>query len=156
LGGATRVSDLMRVDRLDDGCRRLVRDLVIDLGVDLGLGNDRHKGFSVSAAGTTRVTVHEGFVTDFSSVPGLARALYRFDAVDLAGCCHDLAYSVGVERGVADRVWQIVATSGTRKVGRVRGWLGWLGLRVGGLWAYRGQARRRAAHSAADLQDELS
>lgn len=137
-GTARRVSDLLRVDRLDNGKRRLVRDLVIDLGEDVGLGDDRYRGFSLSSEpnGGTRVTVHAGFETDFSSVPAFARALYRFDSVDLAGCCHDLAYRVQVPRPVADRVWEIVATSGTRRVGRVRGFLGWAGLRLGGRWAY--------------------
>lgn len=133
---AQRVSDLLRVDRLDDGRRRLVRPLVIDLGVDLGLGEGDFAGFELEA-GATRVTVPTGFITDFSSVPAGARWLYRFDAVDLAGCCHDLAYRVGVPRDVADRVWKIIATSGRRRVGRVRGWLGWMGLRVGGGFAYR-------------------
>ena len=129
---ARRVSDLLRVDRLDDGNRRLVRDLVIDLGVTLDIPDDEYPGFTRSQAGTTVVTVPEKFVTDFSSIPGFARILYRFDAVDLAGCCHDLAYRLGVPRPIADKIWVIVATSGRRRVGRVRGWLGWLGLRLGG------------------------
>jgi hypothetical protein len=134
---ARRVSDLLRVDRLDDGRRRLVRDLVIDLGAALDLPDDAYSGFTRSRAGTTVVTVPEKFVTDFSSIPGFARFLYRFDAVDLAGCCHDLAYRVGVPRDVADEIWRIVATSGRRRVGNVRGWLGWAGLRVGAGLSYR-------------------
>lgn len=134
---ARRVSEFLRVDRLDNGQRKLVRDLVIDLGVTLDLGRDDYEGFTRSQAGTTVVTVPEGFETDFSSIPFFARALYRFDSVDLAGCCHDRAYRVGVPRQAADRVWEIIATSGRRRVGKVRGWLGWLGLRVGGGFAYR-------------------
>jgi len=134
---ARRVSDLLRVDRLDDGRRRLVRDLVIDLGVTLEIGDDEYPAFTRSQAGTTVVTVPEGFITDFSSIPPFARAFYRFDSVDLAGCCHDLAYRVGVPRPLADRIWEIVATSGRRRVGRVRGWLGWLGLRAGGWVGYK-------------------
>jgi hypothetical protein len=134
---ARRVSEVMRVDRLDSGQRRLVRDLVIDLGVTLDIPPDEYEGFTRSQAGTTVVTVPEGFETDFSSVPAFARALYRFDSIDLAGCCHDRAYQVGVPRSAADRVWKIVATSGRRRVGKLRGWLGWLGLRVGGGFAYR-------------------
>ncbi len=134
---ARRISDLLRVDRLDDGKRRLVRDLVIDLGVALEIDHDAHSGFARSTAGTTVVTVPEGFVTDFSSIPCFARVFYRFDAVDLAGCCHDLAYRVGIPREAADRTWQIVATSGRRRVGRLRGWLGHAALRVFGGLAYR-------------------
>jgi len=140
---ARRVSDLLRVDRLDNGQRRLVRDLVIDLGVTLDIPDDKHEGFTRSQAGTTVVTVPEGFETDFSSIPVFARALYRFDSVDLAGCCHDLAYRVGVPRRAADRVWEIVARSGRRRVGKVRGWLGWLGLRVGGGFSYRSKRDSR-------------
>jgi len=134
---ARLVSEPLRVDRLRNGDRRLVRDLAIDLGVDVGLGEDRYPGFSVSDSGTTLVTVPEGFETDFSSIPSWARALYRFDSVDLAGCCHDLAYRVGVPRKAADKIWQIVATSGERRVSRFRGWLGWLGLRIGAGFAYK-------------------
>lgn len=134
---AKRISDLMRVDRLDTGDRRLVRDLVIDLGIDLGLGNADYPCFTMAAEGSsTIVTVPAGFETDFSSIPSLARALYRFDSVDLAGCCHDLAYRVGIPRDVADEIWRIVGTSGTRRVGRIRGRLGWLGLRLFASFAY--------------------
>lgn len=133
---ATRTSPPLRVDRLETGQRQLVRDLVIDLGVDLELGDDEYPGFSVSPTGTTVVTVPRCFVTDFSSIPSAFRSLFRFDSVDLAGCCHDLAYRVGVPRKVADRIWRIVATSGNRRVGRFRGGLGWIGLRIGGGFAY--------------------
>jgi hypothetical protein len=133
---ARRVSDLLRVDRLDTGDRRLVRDLVIDLGVDVGLGTE-YRCFTMSASGaTTIVTVPEGFETDFSSIPALARPLYRFDSVDLAGCCHDLAYRIGIPRDTADRVWRIVATSGDRHVGKTRGWMGWASLRLFASFAY--------------------
>jgi len=83
------------------------------------------------------VTVPRCFETDFSSIPALARPWFRFDAVDLAGCCHDLAYRVRVPRREADKIWQIVATSGNRHVSGPRGWLGWLGLRIGGWAAYK-------------------
>ncbi len=134
---ATRISDVLRVDRLDSGDRRLVRDLVIDLGVDGGLGDGEYPCFTVSADGSrTIITVPAGFETDFSSIPSFARPLYRFDSVDLAGCCHDLAYRVGVPRDVADEIWRIVAMSGDRRVGRIRGRLGWLGLRLFAKFAY--------------------
>ncbi|MDX2378536.1 MAG: DUF1353 domain-containing protein [Acidimicrobiia bacterium] len=132
-----RISPPLRVDRLPTGQRQLVRDLVIDLGVDLEIGDDNYDGFTTSDAPTTVVTVPKCFVTDFSSIPHVARPLFRFDAVDLAGCCHDLAYRVGVPRSTADRIWRIVATSGSRKVGPIRGFLGWLGLRIGAGFAYK-------------------
>ena len=133
----TRTSLPLRVDRLPTGQRQLIRDLVIDLGVNLGLGDDKYQGFSVSDEGNTVVTVPACFVTDFSSIPSVARPFFRFDKVDLAGCCHDLAYRVGVPRGKADQIWRIVATSGTRRVSKVRGFLGWVGLRIGAGFAYK-------------------
>jgi hypothetical protein len=144
---ATRFSGPLQVERLDNGDRKLLRDLVIDLGVDLGLGDGELEGFSVSADGT-RVTVPKGFTTDFSSIPAFARALYRFDSVDLAGCCHDYAYYVGVPRPEADEIWRLVAISGTRRVSRFRGRLGWIALRLGGWPAYRSHAKRRRAREA--------
>ncbi len=52
----------------------------------------------------TSVDVPAGFQTDYSSIPWFARALYRFDTVDLAGVCHDLAYFDGVPRAAADAI----------------------------------------------------
>jgi len=110
---------------------------VIDLGVDVGLGTE-YLCFTMSDSGaTTVVTVPEGFETDYSSIPALARPLYRFDSVDLAGCCHDLAYRVGIPRDTADRIWRIVAGSGDRHVGKTRGWLGWVALRLFAGFAYK-------------------
>ena len=140
---ARLISGSLQVERLDDGKRKLLRDLEIDLGAALGLGNDEYPGFTMSAEGHTIVTVPKDFVTDFSSIPTFARAFFRFDSVDLAGCCHDWAYREGVPRGVADEVWRLVATSGTRRVGKVRGRVGWLALRIGGWVAYHKHEKRR-------------
>jgi hypothetical protein len=90
-----------------------------------------------TSGATTIVTVPEGFETDFSSIPALARPLFRFDSVDLAGCCHDLAYQIGIPRNTADRIWRIVARSGDRHVGNVRGSMGWIALRLFGGFAYK-------------------
>ena len=133
---ATRVSEVLRVDRLETGDRKLVRDLVIDLGIDLGIEEGTHPCFS-KPEDTTIVTVPAEFETDFSSIPPWARILYRFDSVDLAGCCHDLAYQVGVKQSISDEIWRIVAMSGQQRVGRFRARLGWLGLRLGGGCAYK-------------------
>lgn len=117
---------------------------MIDLRVDLILDDEyQAQGLTLSADGHTVITVPRGFVTDFSSIPPFARVLYRFDSVDLAGCCHDRAYYVGVPRDVADEIWRLVAMSGERAVGRWRARLGWLALRLGGWPAYRDHANRR-------------
>jgi hypothetical protein len=140
---ARRLSGPLQVERLDNGRRKLLRDLVIDLGEDLGLGDQKYDGFTLSPDGDTIITVPKDFVTDFSSIPSLARSLYRFDSVDLAGCCHDHSYYVGAPRDVADEIWRIVAMSGAKRVGKVRGRMGWLALRIGGWLAYRRHANRR-------------
>jgi hypothetical protein len=133
---------VLRVDRLSSGERRLVRDLEIDLGTDLGIPAGTYRGFDV-VDGSTRITVPACFVTDFSSIPAFARALYRFSTVDLAGVCHDWAYRMGVDRKLADRCWEIVATSGEARVGAAPGRLGYLALRLGGGRAYRGNRDKR-------------
>ncbi len=142
-----------RTDRLESGRRRIVRPLVIDLGVDLGIGNcfypwvvpshaaladssGRWQDYCLDASPIQIVTVPADFVTDFSSIPAIFRPAYRFDKVDVAGCCHDLAYRIGVPRGPADRIWRVVSTSGHRRVTRPGGAIGWLGLRLGGWYGY--------------------
>ncbi len=145
---AVRLSEPLRVERQDDGRRLLLRDLVIDLHVDLGLGDDRYPGFDRSTAGSTVITVPAGFDTDFSSIPWVARALYRFDSVDLAGTCHDWAYYVGVPQPEADEIWRLVAISGTKRVSGWKGRLGWLALRAFGKFAWDDHAERRAAREA--------
>lgn len=141
---AVRVSGPLRVERLDNGRRRLLRDLSVNLGTDLGLGDGRFEGLTLSDDDTTVITVPEDFDTDFSSIPGFARALYRFDAVDLAGTCHDWAYYVGVPQKEADEIWRLVAISGEKRVAGWKGRLGWLALRVFGSFAYNDHAARRA------------
>jgi hypothetical protein len=141
----------LRVDRLASGERRLVRDLAIDLGADVGIPAGEFQGFDV-VDGSTRITVPSCFVTDFSSIPAFARALYRFSTVDLAGVCHDWAYRMGVDRKRADRCWEIVATSGDASVGAFSGRLGYTALRLGGRWAYQGNRRKREAGDIVDPQ----
>lgn len=141
---AQRISHLLRVDRLDTGERQLVRDLVVDIGQPVSLRGFIHERVQV-VDGKPRVTVPEHFVTDFSSIPAIFRPLFRFSAVDLAGCVHDLAYRIQMPRKPADRMWEIVATSGTTKrnrVSSVRGRLGYWGLRIGGICAYRANATK--------------
>ena len=141
----------LRVDRLPSGQRRLVRDLQIDLGVNLGIPAGQHQGFDL-VGGFTRITVPHCFVTDFSSIPPFARSLYRFSSVDLAGVCHDWAYRMGVDRKQADRCWEIVATSGQASVGTGAGRLGYLALRLGGRSAYRGNRSKRLGGIIFDTQ----
>ena len=57
MGAAKRVSKPLQVERLENGHRMLLRDLVIDLDVDLRLGDGTFEGFSRSAEGTTVVRI---------------------------------------------------------------------------------------------------
>jgi len=140
---AHRLSGPLQVERLNNGDRRLLRDLVIDLGTDLKIDGDKFEDFTQSTNGDTIITVPKGFVTDFSSIPTFARSFYRFDSVDLAGACHDRAYYVGIRKDVADEIWRLVAMSGERRVGKLRARAGWLALRIGGGFAYRSHEKRR-------------
>ncbi len=151
------VGERLNASRLDGGQRILERDLVIDLGEPLDIDHDAYADFHLDEGRFTLITVPRGFVTDFSSVPWWAP--YRFDEVDLAGTCHDLAYRVGVPLGPADRIWWLLARSpgkppgpaprgagarlrawgrrlagrnGLKHVGPVRGFAGWLALRIFG------------------------
>jgi hypothetical protein len=139
--------------RLDDGRRRLQADLVVDLGVRVGelhvwaylVGHHdnattadwRVSPGHAAAPGTTQIRVPAGFETDYSSVPGPAWFVGRFDQHDIAGVVHDALYRWGAPRAAADRVWRIIARSGKRHVNAVQGFLGWAGLRVGGWVAWR-------------------
>lgn len=140
---ATLLSGPLQTERRSDGRRVLLRDLVVALGENLGLGRNIYPGFGIQQHKQmfeTVVTVPKGFDTDYSSIPWFAWAVMgRWDRHDLAGVCHDYAYRMQVPRPRADHIWQIVATSGQRRVGPVRGFVGWLGLRLGGWAAYRSQ-----------------
>ena len=79
---ATKVLDppgSLQTERLSNGNRMLIRDLVVRLDDD------------------TEITVPKGFVTDFSSVPGLARGFLHWSRVDIAGGCSRLPVLVSPE-----------------------------------------------------------
>lgn len=122
---ATRILDPpgpLRIERLPNGKRRLLRQLVVGL-----------------EDGTT-YTVPEGFVTDFSSVPALARPFIRWSKVDVAGVVHDYLYwcrHTDATRRHADAVWRELAGAGRHSLGTVNKWIGWCGLFVGGWWVHR-------------------
>ena len=105
----------LKTKRLMSGRRELLDDLVWDDGI-------------------LRIVVPKGFRTDFSSVPRLALGIMpRWDQTDLAGVVHDYLYKIQYPRQLADAIWRFIQS----RNGRAQAWLGWLGLRVGGWWAYR-------------------
>lgn len=115
----TRISEPLLTVRLQNGKRRLERDLVYLV--------EGHK-----------ITVPKGFATDYSSIPQMFSWLVRFDRVDMAGVVHDWLYqSGGVTRKYADKVWRRIAQVGDHHANPVQAWLGWAGVRLGGWLPWR-------------------
>ncbi len=115
----------LRTERLDNGRRRLLRDLNVELG-----------GHSI--------TVPVGFDTDFSSIPWFGRFVVRWSKVDIAGVVHDWLYAKGpLARREADDLWRLAARSGQYRANRVQAWLCWKALRWFGCCAWRGHWKSR-------------
>lgn len=86
------------------------------------------------------VTVPAGFTTDFASVPRLPISFALFgDVVHKAPVVHDFGYSEGSEnRKTWDRIF--LEALDAEEAGRVRGWLMYWAVRVGG-WRAWGRYR---------------
>ena len=109
----------LATERLPDGRRRLLRQLIVEL-----------KDGSI-------VRVPMGFITDYSSFPWFSRWIVRWSKVDVAGVVHDWLYqNGGVTRALADKIWYEVATSGKTAANTVQGVVSWLGLKLGGWWRW--------------------
>ena len=112
----------LRTERLPNGNRILIRNLVVESGND------------------TEITVPCGFETDFSSIPRCARSFIHWARVDIAGVVHDFLYwcpQADISRNRADDIWREVAGAGEHCANGIQRWLGWAGLRLFGWWAYR-------------------
>lgn len=108
----------LQTERLDNGRRRLLRDLVVEVA-----GKD--------------YTVPAGTETDFSTIPWFGRTLVHWSKVDVAGVVHDWLYQTGcVGRARADTVWRLVALAGEHHANGFQAWVGWAGLRIGGWYAW--------------------
>lgn len=134
---ATRVQHepgALRVERLPDGRRQLVRDLRVDVSRDVD-GNDI-------------VEVPKDFVTDYSSLPWGTRWLVHWSRVDVAGVVHDYLYRCGgtmpdtYSKAQSDRIWRWIALSGDRRAWPYQAWIGWFALRLFGWWAFRKRNER--------------
>ncbi len=113
------VGNMMQTERREDGKRRLLRDLIVEIEGD-------------------RITIPANTVTDFSSIPWYGRILVRWSKVDIAGVVHDWYYQTGfTSRAQADAIWRILAMAGTHHANAIQAWIGWLALRVGGWIAWR-------------------
>jgi hypothetical protein len=120
----------------DTGRRVLAETVGVCLGrhvLDLGqVGGVEHH------TSGTRIYVPQGFEYDGASIPWFAEPVMGArELYEVAGLLHDALYRWQAPRGPSDYVFWLVARSGSRHVGPVRGWLGWAGLRVGGWVAYR-------------------
>jgi len=104
--------------RLSDGRRELLTDMI----------------YIDSAGREWRVPA--GFVTDFSSVPGFARWIARWDRHDLAGVLHDYLYYCVVGRRVADAIYYEACRAGRPRCNVVQAFLLWAGVRLGGWSAW--------------------
>ena len=91
-----------------------------------------------------KITVREGFVTDYSSIPWFGRWIVRWSTVDVAGVVHDYLYREQEERKEADRIWRKIAGSGSVYASFFQRWICWLALRVGGWVAYRKYRAQKA------------
>ncbi|MCH9816714.1 MAG: DUF1353 domain-containing protein [Actinomycetia bacterium] len=121
---AELLSGSLQTERLADGTRKLLRELIVRVGADT-------------------IVVPEGFVTDYSSIPWFGRSLVRWSRVDIAGVVHDFLYQSGqVSRERADEIWRITAMSGEHSANAVQAWLAWAALRVGGSGAWNSYRSR--------------
>lgn len=88
--------------------------------------------------GQDEIIVPAGTRTDFSSIPQLFAWFVRWSKVDVAGVVHDWLYQSGeLPRKDADRVWRVVAQSGIHAANPLQAFLGYIGLRLGGWYAWR-------------------
>lgn len=133
----SRITDQpLRTERLSDGRRRLLGSLEVKVP-------------SIDKDGSPEsITVADGFVTDFSSIPTIFQWVVRWSKVDVAGVVHDWLYAQGTgTRARADEIWRIVALSGEHRANRLQAYVCWLCLRLCGGWAWRRHAEYREQHS---------
>ncbi len=133
MSGSRIVGGALQTERRPDGKRKLLRPLVVDIG-------------------SSKLTIHQGFVTDFSSIPTLFQWVVHWSKVDVAGVVHDHLYNRGTpSRWRADWVWFEVARSGDHRADCVQAFLCWLALRLFGwcVWCRAANSRRRAARRRA-------
>ena len=108
----------LQTERLSDGTRKLLRDLIIEVDGE-------------------NFVVPKGFITDYSSIPTIFSWLVNWSKVDIAGVLHDYLYTVQrLPRKKSDDIWQKVAKAGNHSANLVQSWIGWAGLRIGGWVAW--------------------
>lgn len=130
----------LRVERLPDGRRKLLRCLKVN----------------VSPAGDEPriVDVCAGFCMDYSSIPWGLRWLVNWDRVDIAGVVHDYIYRTEKRftwrsRWEADLVWYRLARSGVHHANWLQAALGFVGLYFGACWVQPARPKCTAWHKTA-------
>ncbi len=130
---ARLVSGPLQTERLSNGRRMLLRELVVEV-----------EG--------TCITVPAATNTDYTSAPALVRPFIHWSRVDVAGVVHDYLYQTGgIARSEADRIWRLVAMSGEHRANTAQAWGGWLLLRLGGWLPWRRYRRDGNPWAAATL-----
>lgn len=117
----------LRTERLSNGNRILIRDLVVKLD------------------DATEIKVPKGFETNFSSIPSWARPFLHWSRVDVAGVVHDFLYwcpQANISKERADDIWRELAGAGDHHANGFLQWSGRIGLRV---WGWRAHRRARIA-----------
>ncbi|MCH9656800.1 MAG: DUF1353 domain-containing protein [Planctomycetes bacterium] len=119
------VSDLLQTERQPDGCRKLLRELKVNV-------HDK------------TITIPESFITDFSSIPWFGRFLVRWSKVDIAGVVHDRLYATAeYTRCEADTIWRQTALAGECHANIFQAWIGWFFLRIGGWFAWKSKRNKK-------------
>ncbi|QDT42578.1 hypothetical protein Pan241w_26630 [Gimesia alba] len=114
----TIMSGPLRTERLSDGSRRLLCDLVV---------NVRGK----------EIVVPANFIVDSRSLPRLSQLMIDCSRVDLAGVIHDRLYETGqFTRCETDTIWRLVARSGSSRANWLQAWWGWFLIRLGARFAW--------------------
>lgn len=120
--GKSRIySKPMLTERLPDGKRKIMRDIVGNCGWFLH-------------------TVPAGFVTDFSSIPEAVHGIVRWSKVDYAGVFHDSLYAnpvacvkgktINLTRKQCDDVWLLFALSGEHRANKAQAYTCYYTLRA--------------------------
>lgn len=117
--GIEIISGALQTERVvSNGYRRLLRKFTIKIDSKV-------------------ITVPEGMVTDYSSIPRFGRLFLRWSRVDIAGVIHDWLYKTGdYSRSEADRIWRIVAMEGDHCANGIQAWGGWVLLRLFGWYIW--------------------
>lgn len=131
----------LRTERLSDGRRTLLCDLV----VEVKLARD---------AQPEQITVKSGFETDFSSIPTALQWIVRWSRVDIAGVVHDWLYATGVmKRRRADEIWRTLALSGSHHANLFQAYICWIGLLACGWYSWKRHSRDRQKVQRHDTEE---